>query len=383
MNRMLPNLLMVSIAILIGGCGGEQTSPQATSSPTVPAARAVETTTPVPLPATPTPATPTVGVVETATLSPTATGSVSPTHQIETVRFGLDWTPNTNHTGVYVAQKQGYYREQGLHVEILPAQEGGTVEQLIAAGRLDFGVSIQEAMTHARVEGIPIVSIAAIIQHNTSGFMSRASAGITTPAHFAGKKYGAFGYPAIERATIRGLMKCAGVEDQFDTVEFVDIGSSDFFVATERGDVDFVWVFRGWTWIEAEIRGIPTNIIMMNDLHCIPDYYTPLIATSERMIAEKPDLVRRFVHATSRGYQFAIAHPDQASAILLEAVPELNAELVRRSQQYLSKQYQADAPRWGEQRVEIWRDYAAWMAQNGLIPRMIEPEKAFTNEFLP
>jgi ABC-type nitrate/sulfonate/bicarbonate transport system substrate-binding protein len=318
----------------------------------------------------------------------TACGAVStstpatPGRPLTTVRIGLDWTPNTNHTGLYVAQAQGYYAEQGLQVEILGAQEGGTVEQLVATGRLDFGISYQEGVTQARVESVPIVSIAAIIQHNTSGFASRIEEGITSPRDFIGKKYGAFGSP-IEEAVIRGLLECAGVGDQFDQVRFVDIGSSDFFVATERDEVDFVWIFKGWTGIEAEVRGIPLNIVMMNDVQCIPDYYTPVIITSEKLIAENPDLVLRFLTATSAGYRFAIEQPAAAAEILLKAAPELDAELVRRSQQYLAGQYQAEAPRWGEQKLEVWQAYAQWMAERNLIARMIEPEKAFTNDFLP
>ncbi|WP_322487034.1 ABC transporter substrate-binding protein [Chloroflexus sp.] len=298
------------------------------------------------------------------------------------VRVGLDWTPNTNHTGLYVAQDKGYYAQQGLAVEILGAQEGGTVEQLVAAGRLDFGISYQEAVTQARVEGVPIVSIAAIIQHNTSGFASRVEDGITSPRDFIGKKYGSFGSP-IEAAVIRGLLECAGAGDQFNQVQFIDIGSSDFFVATERNEVDFVWIFKGWTGIEAEVRGVPINIVMMNDVQCIPDYYTPVLITSEKLIAEQPDLVRRFLAATSAGYRFAIEQPAEAAEILLKAAPELDAELVRRSQQYLAGQYQAEAPRWGEQKLEVWRAYAQWMADRNLIARMIEPDKAFTNAFLP
>jgi ABC-type nitrate/sulfonate/bicarbonate transport system substrate-binding protein len=296
------------------------------------------------------------------------------------VRVGLDWTPNTNHTGLYVARDHGYYRDQGLTVEILQAQEGGTVEQLVAAGRLDFGISYQEGVTQARVQGLPLVSLAAIIQHNTSGFASRTAAGITSPNEFEGKKYGAFGSP-VERAVIKGLMDCVGAD--VTKVQFVDIGSTDFFVATERGDVDFAWIFKGWTGMEADVRGIPLNIVMMNDRRCVPDYYTPVLITREKLVAEQPDLVRHFVTATSAGYQFAIANPDQAADILLAAVPELNRELVKRSQQYLKGQYQADAARWGEQKAEVWRGYAAWMAERKLITKMIDPAQAFTTKFLP
>lgn len=296
------------------------------------------------------------------------------------VTIGLDWTPNTNHTGLYVARDNGYYGANGLAAEILPAPEGGTVEQLVAAGTLDFGISYQEAVTQARVEGLPIVSIAAVIQHNTSGFASRAEAGIASAADFAGKQYGAFGSP-VERAVISGLMECAGADPA--TVEFVDIGSTDFFVATERGDIDFAWIFAGWTGVEAELRGVPLNIVMMNQRGCIPDYYTPVLIASEQTIAERPELVRSFLAATSQGYSYAMEEPGAAAEVLLKAAPELDAELVRRSQAYLAEQYQAEAPRWGEQRAEVWRDYAQWMADRELIAAMIEPEAAFTNAFLP
>ncbi|GAB4194472.1 MAG: ABC transporter substrate-binding protein [Roseiflexaceae bacterium] len=332
-------------------------------------------------------AAPTAGADAAATSAPAtaapdaaAPGSQQNAEVISNLKLGLDWTPNTNHTGLYVARDKGYYRDVALNVEIVQAQEGGTVEQLVAAGRLDFGISYQEGVTQARVEGLPIVSVAAVIQHNTSGFASRASAGITSPKDFEGKKYGAYGSP-VERAVIQGLMECAGAD--VNKVQFVDIGSTDFFVATERGDVDFAWIFQGWTGMEAEQRNVPLNVVMMNDLNCVPDYYTPVLITSEKLIAERPDLVRRFVEATARGYQFAISNPAESADLLLAAAPELDAGLVRRSQRYLSAQYQAGAPRWGEQKLEIWRGYAQWMADRKLISSMIEPDKAFTNQFLP
>ena len=347
MNRTL--LMLLTASLLLAACGA--TDPQAVENDAGAAASPVATQT---------------------TAATSDTGS--------TARVGLDWTPNTNHTGLYVAQNNGYYRERGLTVDIVQAQEGGTVEQLVAAGRLHFGVSYQESVTQARVEGLPIVSVAAIIQHNTSGFASRADSGITSPKDFEGKQYGGFGSPT-EQAVLKGLMDCAGAD--INKVAFVDIGSTDFFVATERGDIDFAWIFEGWTGMEAEERGTPINIIMMNDLNCVPDYYTPVLITSEKLIAEEPDLVRHFMAATSAGYQFAINNPDQAADVLLAAAPELNEGLVKRSQQYLARQYQADAPRWGEQKTDVWREYADWMAERKLITKTIEPERTFTNEFLP
>ncbi len=292
----------------------------------------------------------------------------------------LDWFPNTNHTGLYVALDKGWYAEEGLSVEIVQPAEGSTLVQVVAAGQADFGISYQEEVSHARAEDIPIVSIAAIIQHNTSGFASPADKGITRPQEFEGKRYGSWGSP-IERAVLDVLMGCDGGD--VNEVEFIDIGWADFFTVVER-DVDFAWIFYGWTGIEAELRGMPLNIVMLSDwTQCVPDYYTPVIITSEQNIAEKPDLVRSFMDATSRGFEFAIENPSQAADILLKYAPESNPDLVRRSQEWLSPQYQADAARWGEQSLETWQGYADWMADRELLPQHIDAEKAFTSEFLP
>jgi ABC-type nitrate/sulfonate/bicarbonate transport system substrate-binding protein len=307
-------------------------------------------------------------------VEPSATPSPTP------VVAMLDWFPNTNHTGLYVALDKGWYAEEGLEVEIVEPAEGSTLVQVIAAGQADFGISYQEEVSHARAEDIPIVSIGAIIQHNTSGFASPEDRGITRPKDFEGKRYGGWGSP-IERAVLDVLMGCDGGD--VNEVEFIDIGWADYFTVVRR-DVDFAWIFYGWTGIEAELRDMPLNTVMLSDWSdCVPDYYTPVIITSEQNIAEKPDLVRSFMVATARGYEFAIDNPAAAADILLEHAPESNPDLVRRSQEWLRSHYQADAARWGEQELEIWQGYADWMADRDLLPRDIEAEKAFTNEFLP
>lgn len=290
----------------------------------------------------------------------------------------LDWTPNTNHTGLYVARDKGYYKEQGLDVSIVGPLEGG-VAQLVAAGKADFGVSYQEEVTNARVAGIPVKAIAAVIQHNTSGFASPVEKGIKTPQDFEGKKYGGWGSP-MEEAMLKALMEKHGAD--FKKVQMVNIGSADFF-STVKKDVDFEWIYWGWTGIEAEQRGIKLNYIKLTDEDPALDYYTPVLIASEKTLSEKPELVKKFLKATSQGYEYAIAHPEEAATVLTTAVPELNKNLVLASQKYLAKEYQADAPRWGEMKESVWRTYADWMFSRKLIEKNIDPKAAFTNEFLP
>lgn len=290
----------------------------------------------------------------------------------------LDWFPNTNHTGLYVAKEKGFYAEEGLDVKIVNPGEGGTA-QLIAANKGDFGISYQEEVTYARSQNIPVVALAAVIQHNTSGFASPADRNIKTPRDFENKTYGGWGSP-MESAMIKALMDKYGAD--FSKVNMINIGSADFFTSIEK-DIDFAWIYYGWTGIEAELKNIPLNFIKLRDEHEALDFYTPVIITSEDKIKNHPELVKKFMRATSRGYKFAIENPQEAADILLKAAPELNPELVKKSQQYLAREYQADAPRWGEMKLEVWKKYADFMYQNKLIKKNIKPSEAFTNEFLP
>jgi len=297
---------------------------------------------------------------------------------LEKVTVVLDWTPNTNHTGLFVAKDQGYFQEQGLEVEIIQPAESGAA-QLVAAGQAEFGVSYQEEITNARAAGIPLKSIAAVIQHNTSGFASLASANIKTPADFAGKKYGGWGSP-MEHAMLASLMQKSGGD--VSQVEEVNIGSADF-LATVGRDVDFTWIFYGWDGIRAEQQQIPLNVIMLRDVDPALDYYTPVLAASEQTLAEKPETVRKFLAAVSQGYGFAAEKPAEAAEILLANAPELDPELVKASQAWLATRYQDDAPAWGVQKLEVWQAYADWMLNAGLLEQTIDPAEAFTNDFLP
>ncbi|HHW61248.1 MAG TPA: ABC transporter substrate-binding protein [Syntrophomonadaceae bacterium] len=301
-----------------------------------------------------------------------------PAAELQELTVLLDWFPNTNHTGLYVAQDQGYYQQAGLEVKIVQPAEGGTA-QLVAAGKGDFGISYQEEVTAARSQDVPVLAIAAIIQHNTSGYASPADKNIKTPRDFAGKTYGGWGSPT-EEALLKSLMD--KYDADFSKVKIVNIGAADFFASMEK-NADFSLIFEGWTGIEAQQKNIDLNFIPLRDEGDTFDFYTPLIITNEETAQKNPALVRKFMQATSRGYQYAMAHPEEAAEILLAKVPELDRELVLKSQQYLKDQYQSDAPRWGEMKKEVWQAYADFMFKNGLIEKKIDPEKAFSNQFLP
>ncbi len=297
---------------------------------------------------------------------------------LKKVTVVLDWTPNTNHTGLYVAKAKGYFEKEGLDVNIInPGQAGA--DQLVASGKAEFGVGYQEAVTQARVQGIPLVSIAAVIQHNTSGFASPASKNIKTPKDFEGKTYGGWGGPT-EKPVIESLMKTENAD--VNKVTVVNIGDTDFFTAIKK-NIDFAWIYYGWDGVGAELRGEKINMIYLTDYSKKLDYYTPVLETNEKMISKNPETVKAFLKAASEGYEFAIKNPDKAADILIKAAPDLDPKLVKASQKWLSPKYQDDAKQWGYQKKSVWDNYASWMYDHKLLDKKLDSSKAFTNEFLP
>jgi ABC-type nitrate/sulfonate/bicarbonate transport system substrate-binding protein len=350
----MASVLIMSMTVVVAGCGaktdnnGAAATSAATEKPTTTAATAA-----------------------------TAAASTKPA-KLTDVKIVLDWTPNTNHTGLYVAKDQGYFEQEGLNVEIIQPGEGGS-EAMVAAGKAEFGVSVQESITNARIQAVPIVSIAAIIQHNTSGFASPVGKNIKAPKDFEGKTYGGYG-ALVEMAVIESLMQ----QEKADVskVKVVNIGSADYFTAVKR-DIDFAWIYYAWTGVDAELRNEPLNMIYLTKYSDKLDYYTPVLATSEKMIKEKPEIVKAFTAAAAKGYQFAIDKPEEAANMLLKAVPDLDKKLVIASQKWLSPKYKDDAPRWGEQKRAVWENYATWMLDHKLLEKKLDVDAAFTNDFLP
>ncbi|KUP24522.1 ABC transporter substrate-binding protein [Paenibacillus sp. DMB5] len=313
-----------------------------------------------------------------ASPAPAAEATAAAPAALTKIKVALDWTPNTNHTGLYAAKELGYYEEEGLDVEIVQPGAAGA-DTMVTSGEAAFGVSAQEALTLARLQGVPLVSIAAIIQHNTSGFAAPKDRNITSPKDFEGKTYGGWGSPA-EEAAMKAIMDPEGGDVK--KVKLVNIGEADYFTAVKR-DIDFAWIFYAWTGIEAELRGEPLDMLYLKDYAPQLDYYTPILTASEKVIADQPELVKAFLKATSKGYQYAIDQPEEAAAILTKAVPDLDPELVLASQKWLSPKYTDDADRWGEQKAEVWQNYSDWMYGLKLLDQPLDVDSTFTNEFLP
>lgn len=296
------------------------------------------------------------------------------------IRVVLDWTPNTNHTGLYVAKEKGWFAEEGLQVEILQPPEDGALV-LLGSGNAEFGFDFQETMGPAIAkdrEALPIQAVAAIISHNTSGIMSLVSSGIKSPRDLAGKRFESWETPLIT-ALVKELVENDG--GNFAEVKMIPNYATDAISALQT-NIDAIWVYYAWEGLAAELNGLAVNFIDLGRIDPRFDFYTPILAANTNWLAKNTEAAKKFMRAFSRGYRFAMENPAEAAAILVKHAPELDIELVMRSQEYLKTRYQGDADRWGKIDPERWGTFYRWMYEHGLLEKNIA-QAGFTNVFLP
>jgi NMT1/THI5 domain protein len=296
------------------------------------------------------------------------------------LKLVLDWTPNTNHTGLYVAMDKGYYKDAGIELEIVQPPEDGA-EVLVASGKADFGISFQDTMAGALSKNspLPIKAVAAITQHNTSGIMSRKGDGITTPKGLEGKKYATWDLP-IEKAILKNVVEKDGGD--FAKVELIPSTVTDEVSALSTKQIDAVWVYYGWAGISAKEKGFDFDYFAFKDINPTFDYYTPVLITNDDMIKNDSDTVKKFLEATKKGYEFAAGNPQDAAEILLKYAPEIDSKLANASQEYLSTCYiDKDIP-WGYIDSERWKNFYRWINDNNLLEHRIDEGAGLDNEFI-
>ena len=300
------------------------------------------------------------------------------------ITFCLDWTPNTNHTGLYAAEALGYYDEAGLDVEFVQPPESSAV-LMCAAGQAQFAIDAQDTLAASfdLDEPLEVTTVAGILQHNTSGIMSRAGDGISSPKGLEGKTYSTWESP-IELAMIRYCMEQEDAD--FDKVTLIPNDITDEPAALAAHQTDAIWIFYGWGGINADIEGVDVDYWNFSDISTELDYYTPVIIANNAFLKEDPEAAKAFMEATAKGYEYAAENPAEAADMLIagDTTGSLagSEELVKASQEWISKQYIADADAWGVIDPARWDGFYKWLADHSLTSHDLTGI-GYTNDYLP
>jgi putative hydroxymethylpyrimidine transport system substrate-binding protein len=292
----------------------------------------------------------------------------------EDVSLALDWYPWANHSPMFLADERSYFDDESLAVDIHVPANPEDVLMLVGSGRDTFGISYQTSVLQARAEGIPVQSVAALVQQPLNSVMTLETSGLTRPGHLAGKKVGYPGIPSNE-ALLETMLEADGLT--LDDVELVNVGFN-LVQSLIAGQVDAIigayWVHES---ILAEQQGHPVNIMKVEDWG-VPAYYELVLVASDATIDEQPELVERFVRAISQGYRDAMDDHDAATDAMLDAYPDTDRPLEEASIRLLAPLWTESAGQFGEQTDQRWHDFAEWMIERGLLDPEIDVDSAFT-----
>lgn len=313
-----------------------------------------------------------------------ACGDEKSNSSLEKITLCLDWTPNTNHTGFFVAKSLGYYEEMGLDVTIVQPPENGA-ELMTASGKSQFGISFQDSLAGIFASDAPleITAVGAILQHNTSGIISRKGEGCDTPKGLEGKKYSTWNGP-IELAIVESVMKTSGAD--YSKLELIPNVITNEAFALKNKETDAIWIYYAWAGIACEMSGLKFDYFNFTDINEVFDYYTPVIVANNEFLNEKPEVAKAFLEASEKGYRYAIENPESAAQILVEGDTtgslSDSLELVTKSQQWISGEYISDSADWGIIEKKRWDAFYNWLYEEKLIEKQIPSGFGFTNEYL-
>lgn len=305
------------------------------------------------------------------------------------ITFALDWSPNTNHIGLYVAEALGYFEDAGLSVKILPY---GTTPatQLVSAGEADFGIGGQSNVQVARTAGLDLVSVYRITQTDTGRLVTLGDRDdLARPADLDGHVFGGFGaplYSALAASTIQGDRG----KGKFKEV-VLDTGA---YEALAQGRIDFTLSVATWEDLQMQIDGHPYRAFRYQD-YGVPDQQAIGIVSSDAYLAAHPDDAAAFVQAVSRGYAYAAQNPARAADLLIEANPDTLGtakELVHRSAELMAKDgYLVSKDREiGSSNPDAWKKFGSFLFEGGFLTdskgRAVKQEpdwsKYYTDKYL-
>ncbi|GAB2603007.1 ABC transporter substrate-binding protein [Spirosoma areae] len=306
------------------------------------------------------------------------------------IRLALDRTPNTNHTGFYVAQAKGAYEQVGLSVKFISPDEENyqtAPSRRVAHNDAHLAITPSESVISYQSNGIPLIAVATLLARDISAIVTLQESGIDRPQALDGKVYASYG-ARYEDDIIRQL-----IQNDDGRGQFVSHKSpwSGIWRSLLTREVDAAWCWLTWEGVKADIEGVNLNQFLFDDYE-IPYGYNPVLTAHRDWASDNADVLRRFLDATSAGFRFAVKNPDEAARLLMKTAnhPSLtNRNFVEQSQQMVSGYYLDGEGHWGFMHRTVWVSFVNWMIRNHLLTdpdgeliQRMDVDKLFTNEFL-
>ncbi|CAM6089783.1 unnamed protein product [Calypogeia fissa] len=300
--------------------------------------------------------------------------------ELEQVVLAMDWTPNTNHVGFYVAQALGYYSEAGISVQLLSPHLDSyetTPASRVASQTATFALAPPETVIsyHLPPERPKLVAVATLLQEDLSAIVTLKSSGISRPKGLDGKVYASYAARFEGRIVQRLIQADGGKGDYVEEVP-EKLGIWNTLVS---GNADTTWVFKGWEGVEATMKGLELNEFTLAD-YGIPYLPAPVLVAHPDTLRDKADVVRKFLKASAKGFAFAAQNPSQAAKLFTEiatkenpALPTpLDAPMVLKSLQFMSPHFLDSKGSWGASSPEKWAKYIDWLSKEGLLSSFIQ-----------
>lgn len=308
-----------------------------------------------------------------------ASGSISTSKdKLEKVSLMLDWYPNAVHSFLYAAEEKGYFKEQGLDVDIQMPADTNDPLKLVAADQVDMALSYQPQVLVARSEKIPVQSFGAIVRHPLNQLMIPEESTVQSPKDLEGKTVG---YPSIplDEAIVKTMIRSDG--GNAEKFKMVDVGWDLIpAIATKKTDA-LIGGYINHEKLLLEKEGHPVNILNPAD-YGVPDYYELVLVASEKGLKMKPDVFKKFMTAIREGQKFVQEHPEEGLSLLLKQADQsspLDKEIETKSLEILMPLMDANKQPFGYQNPETWKQVSQWLKENKVIKQNIKPDEAFVN----
>ena len=300
--------------------------------------------------------------------------------EVQSLSLALDFYPNPDHAGIYMAQKQGFFKEAGLDVSISAPSDPSAPLKLVASGQSDLAITYEPEVVLAHEGGLPVVAIAALVNRPLTSLIWLRSSGIKGVADLKGKTVADAGIP-YQEAFLRTILRRAGVDPE--TVKPVNVGFGLLPALVGGSAQAMLGGYSNVEGVDLQQRGKAPVITPVDQLG-VPTYDELVIVANESKLEEDPEPFRLFLAALERGTEAAVAQPALATEAITEAnhdlEPELTAAEVKATLPLLAAR-EGDHP-YGYMDPKQWEEFAAWMRDEELTSALPSAPELLSNSYL-